>query len=123
MNVMMDADALFPLGFHPITHGFLPEDNTVPAPVNSRVDNPVQYYYIDFGLSAHFLPGEYPRTVTGMAARERDIPELSWDIPFDPFKVDIFCLGSLFKKTLYLVRFDLLIPYITKPALPEILQC
>ena len=101
---MMDADALFPLGFHPITHGFLPENTIIFAPVKSRIDNQVRYYYIDFGLSAYFPPGSGgPKMVTGMAARDKDIPELSWDIPFDPFKVDIFCLGNLFKKSLYLV--------------------
>ena len=84
MNVMMDADALFPLGFHPITHGFLPEGHGVPAPVRSRVGNPVRYHYIDFGLSAYFPPGVQPRHVIGMFAREQEIPELSWDVPFDP---------------------------------------
>ena len=95
MNVMMDADALFPLGWHPITHGYLPEGNAILAPVNSRMDHPVKYYYIDFGISVRFLPGDYPKTVTGTAARVREIPELSWDVPYDPFKVDIFSIGNL----------------------------
>ena len=119
----MDADALFPLGFHPITHDFLPDVHRVLAPVKSRIGNPVRYHYIDFGLSAYFPPGVQPRHVIGMFAREQEIPELSWDVPFDPFKVDIFCLGTMWKKLLYLVRLIFPAKFLANPPLSEILQC
>ena len=121
MNVMMDADALFPLGFHPITHEFLPDGHCDLAPVRSRVGNPVRYHYIDFGLSAYFPPGVQPRHVIGMFAREQEIPELSWDVPFDPFKVDIFCLGTMWKKLLYLVRLSFPTKFLADPCVLEIL--
>ncbi|KAF8508281.1 hypothetical protein JB92DRAFT_2615079, partial [Gautieria morchelliformis] len=34
--------------------------------------------------------------VTGMAARSKTVPELSYYIPYDPFKVDIYHLGGAF---------------------------
>ena len=98
MNLMMEVDALCPSGSQQATHEELPEGHCIPAPMTSRADRPVRYHYTNFGLSVHFPPGVQPRTVTGIDSRQRDTPELSRDVPYDPYKVDIFCLGTLFKK-------------------------
>ncbi len=100
---MMDASVMYPQGFHPIAPSFLPNDVSSLAPVMPRASVPVTYYYVDFGISTLFTK-ETNRMVTGWAGLDRDIPELSNDVPYDPFKVDIFILGNLFKQSFLDVR-------------------
>lgn len=91
---MMDGRALYPQGHHPVRLNFTPDALYEVAPL-ARAGNSVQYYYIDFDLSVRFAEGE-PRLVVGDVGREDKVPELSNDVPYDPFKVDIFALGHLY---------------------------
>ena len=95
---MMDATALYPQGFHPISPLFLPNDLSSLAPVLPRASVAVTYYYVDFGISTLFASGEPNKLVTGWAGLDRDVPELSEEVPYDPFKVDVFILGNLFRQ-------------------------
>ncbi|KAJ6460727.1 hypothetical protein DFH09DRAFT_1496906, partial [Mycena vulgaris] len=54
---------------------------------------PVNYYYIDFGLSMYFPGGKDTALTTGTLRTFKTIPELSLTVPYNPFKVDIFQLG------------------------------
>lgn len=99
---MMDATAMFPRGFHPLRSHNTYEDILAGSNYLSRSNVPVTYYYIDFGLSTMFSPDDTERLVTGTYGLDRDVPELSDDIPYDPFKVDIFTLGNVFRQ--YLVE-------------------
>ena len=98
---MMDATPLFPRGFHPISDNTLPDNVMKYAPQRPRAITPVKYYYTDFGLSSRFSAHETSRLVTGRAGLDGDVPELSHTDPYDPFKVDIFILGSLFRKLFF----------------------
>ncbi|KAI0066775.1 kinase-like protein [Artomyces pyxidatus] len=96
-NILMDGDAMFPLGFHPVLDLFLP-DATTPA-IYSLVPRSVagvRYYFVDYGLSSYIPPGQ-PRLVVGLEGRDEEVPELSEDVPYDPFKVDIFSIGNIFR--------------------------
>ena len=93
-NIMMDANTLFPLGYHPVNHDFLP-DNSGLAPYGSRALASVKYYYIDFGISSYLPPHVHPKLVVGRFGRDQHVPELSDNIPYDPFKVDICIIGNL----------------------------
>ncbi|KAI0771522.1 kinase-like domain-containing protein [Trametes elegans] len=95
-NIMMDPKDLYPKGFHPVHHGLLP-DASGPSPVLSRAGVSLPYYFIDFGISSRFSPDDSPKLVLGKNGLERSVPELSDDVPYDPFKVDIYILGALFK--------------------------
>ncbi|KAI0773746.1 kinase-like domain-containing protein [Fomes fomentarius] len=111
-NIMMDPTAMYPLGFHPIADLSLPDDVTTAAPVLARHSVPVTYYFVDFGISTIFNPNDPHRLVTGRGGLDQDVPELSEDIPYDPFKVDVFILGNLFRE-LFLAKFasvDMLSP-------------
>ncbi|OSX58938.1 hypothetical protein POSPLADRAFT_1151938 [Postia placenta MAD-698-R-SB12] len=99
-NLMMDADALFPNGFHPIRKFSLP-DGFTPAPWRSRKDMPIKYYYVDFGISVQIPPNTHAKLAVGPYGRDQEVPELSADIPYDPFKVDIFIIGNFFRRNLY----------------------
>ncbi|KAI9063419.1 hypothetical protein FKP32DRAFT_1572053 [Trametes sanguinea] len=99
-NIMMDASAMYPHGFHPIVKTLLP-DVSGPAPVVSRTFVPVQYYYIDFGISTWFTDSDAPRLVVGTLGLDREPPELSDTVPYDPFKLDVFLIGNLIRRELH----------------------
>lgn len=101
-NLMMDASSLFPEGFHPIFPDFLPDGLHETFPFTRSVA-PVRYYYIDFGISSHFPDDTVNKLVTGQDGLDKEVPELSTTVPYDPFKVDIFILGNVFKKLVYSV--------------------
>ncbi|KII88218.1 hypothetical protein PLICRDRAFT_110998 [Plicaturopsis crispa FD-325 SS-3] len=94
-NIMMDAGPLYPRGFHPMRRRFSRDAMHELTPL-SRIDHPVRYYFTDFGLSTRFAPNQ-PHLVVGAKGRDKEVPELSRDIPYNPFKVDIFILGNLYR--------------------------
>jgi hypothetical protein len=85
---------MFPRGFHPVKDLLL-HDIITPAPVIPRRDVGVKYYYVDYGISSYFPTGPEPRLVLGRDGRDQDVPELSDEVPYDPFKVDIFTIGNV----------------------------
>ena len=95
---MMDGSAMFPQGFHPIWQSLLPDDTSTPAPFRPRAMVPVTYYFIDFGISCWFIPGDTDRLVLGSKGLDGEAPELSDSVPYDPFRLDMFILGNLFRK-------------------------
>ncbi|KAF8206228.1 hypothetical protein K438DRAFT_1963311 [Mycena galopus ATCC 62051] len=54
---------------------------------------PIDYYYIDFGLSKYCPEGRDAALWTGTLRTFPTIPELSKTVPYNPFKADIFQLG------------------------------
>lgn len=92
----MDASSLYPKGFHPVANNFLPDASDY-APHISRSQALVKYYYIDFGISVQIPPESPSKLVTGRLGRDRDPPELASNNPYDPFKLDVFIIGNLFR--------------------------
>ena len=99
-NIMMDVSAMYPHGFHPVHSSTLPDGRT-PAYPRRRASVPVKYYFIDYGLSTYFPPDTHPRLVVGEDGRVEEVPELSADVPYDPFKVDIYIIGNLLRRMFY----------------------
>lgn len=100
---MMDGTAMYPEGFHPSVQIMHPSGMKI-APVLRRCDVPsVKYYFIDFGISYNKREGE-SGLLTGNDGQDRDVPELSIKVPYDPFLVDVFILGNVYRKTFLLVR-------------------
>lgn len=99
---MMDARTLYPEGHHPVRRNFTPDALYEVTPL-SRADYSVRYYFIDFDLSVRFEEGE-PHDVIGDVGRDNQVPELSDDVPYNAFKVDIFALGNLYYKEFCMVR-------------------
>ena len=97
-NILMEANSLYPRGFHPIYDVLLP-DATNPAWPLSRSQVGVRYYFVDYGISTQAPSGEHPNVV-GTFGIDQEVPELSKSIPYDPFKVDIFIIGNVLKKEL-----------------------
>ncbi|KAH8976632.1 hypothetical protein EDB86DRAFT_3021619 [Lactarius hatsudake] len=97
-NIMMDATHIFPHGFHPVKNVFLPHDISTPAPILPRLEVGVKYYFVDYRISSYFPEGTEQQLVFGLAGRDRDVPELSDEVPYDPFKVDIFTVGNVLRR-------------------------
>lgn len=92
----MDAKPLYPDGHHPVklryTADALYEVTALP-----RTGRSIQYYYIDFGLSVKFPEGA-PSLVVGDVGRDAEVLELSQDVPYNAFPVDVYALGNMFSK-------------------------
>ncbi|KAF7355082.1 NADH-cytochrome B5 reductase [Mycena sanguinolenta] len=58
----------------------------------------IRYYFIDFGLACSFSSFEDRGLVKGVCGQHRTIPELSEDIPYDPFALDIRQIGEMLKR-------------------------
>ena len=98
---MMDAFSLYPRGFHPVRTNRTPDVKSYSRPW-PRILVPVKYYYVDFGIAVKIPPGTSP-LVLGRDGQDQEVPELSDRIPYDPFKVDIFILGNVFRHNIYAV--------------------
>ena len=103
-NILMDASRMFPRGFHPVRDVFLPHDISIPAPMIPRLNVGVKYYFIDYGISSYFPQGTERQLVLGIAGRDRDVPELSNEVPYDPFKIDVFTIGNVLRREFLAVR-------------------
>ncbi|CAK5263609.1 unnamed protein product [Mycena citricolor] len=92
-NMLMDESEVVPRGSHfafPDTHE---GDLTFFYWRNRCSTGPTRYYYIDFGLSLHFPQGKQSALHTGTLRTFPTIPELSLDVPYNPFYVDVYQLG------------------------------
>ena len=74
--------------------------------MTTRLEAGVKYYFVDYGISSYFPPGSQRELVVGIAGRDQDVPELSNDVPYDPFKVDIFTIGNVIRGEFQTVRFQ-----------------
>ncbi|KAL5492968.1 hypothetical protein ACEPAI_4416 [Sanghuangporus weigelae] len=122
LNIMMDADKMFPRGFHPtISVAEASPRIRLAKPRRRRDVSYVRYYYIDFGISVKFDHDDDDKRVFGVIGQDDEVPELSQTEPYDPFFVDVFILGNLFKKT-FLERYDnldFLKPLINEMTAPD----
>lgn len=106
---MMDADAMYPEGFHPIRIMYKSDYSGYATHIPRSVAG-VKYYFIDFGISVHIPKDARPGLVTGIMGRDQTPPELSKTMPYDPFKLDVYILGNMFKRELTNVRPHLPVP-------------
>lgn len=91
-NIMMDGRRLYPLGWHPQEWEVLPNGKSMKRSDPSRTAvGGVRYYFIDFGIST-----KDETQVLGVDGQE-PAPELSNDVPYDPFKLDVYILGMAYR--------------------------
>ncbi|KAL1746308.1 hypothetical protein HDZ31DRAFT_81325 [Schizophyllum fasciatum] len=92
-NLMMDATNIVPGGHH-FAEPYSRPDGRFGLNFRDRAEAPpVQYFVIDLGLADQMLKPD--NLVTGIFGQDRTVPELSWDVPYDPFKVDIYQFGNV----------------------------
>ncbi|KDR70091.1 hypothetical protein GALMADRAFT_76876 [Galerina marginata CBS 339.88] len=95
-NIMVDSTKLVPKGHHFVrrdTHNGLDEN----FQWNTRWSvRPNQYYIIDFGISARCKTKNV--LALGIWGQDMSVPELSREVPYDPFMVDVYQLGNVFMR-------------------------
>jgi hypothetical protein len=60
---------------------------------------PVRYYFVDFGLSKRFACPPDQASVCGQLGQDKTPSELSDTIPYNPFRLDVYQLGNVWKRT------------------------
>jgi hypothetical protein len=119
----MDADRMFPRGFHPVKDILL-YDLVTPAPVHSSQGCRGQvllcrlWHFIVLSYGNHLSPS----LVLGRDGRDQDVPELSDEVPYDPFKVDIFTIGNVLGREFCNVSFVPLAQVVVLPYSSESYQ-
>lgn len=102
-NMVMDTTGMIPGGFHTINTRT--EDGVSKRiHVRSRTSAAPVSYFIDFGLVVAYKNYAARGKVSGTVGPHRNIPELSEDIPCDPFKLDIRQIRETTKNDLIAVR-------------------
>ena len=71
------------------------------VPYVPRSQAGANYCFIDFRMSSYFPADAPSKLVTGKLGRDREVPELSDGVPYDPFLVDIFSIGNVFRTEFY----------------------
>ncbi|KAF9259072.1 hypothetical protein L218DRAFT_875614, partial [Marasmius fiardii PR-910] len=93
-NIMMDSRPLYDRPIHP-GNPTMARDWSRKVRVFARTERPVKYYYIDFGLSE-----QQPEAREPGYGGDTTVPEFKRNEPADPFIVDIYRLGNLFRECL-----------------------
>ena len=104
VNILFDEKGqVFPEGFHPRHQSCKPDISGLAKARRRRGVRGIGYIIIDFGLSSQFASREERELVVGCISQDKSIPELSYYRPYDPFAVDIYALGNVYR-TLVHVR-------------------
>ena len=88
---------MYPEGFHPVNYMYKRDYSGWATQIPRSVAG-VRYYFADFGISVQVAEGEPQKSTVGALGRDREPPELSARIPYDPFKLDIFIIGNMLKQ-------------------------
>lgn len=97
----MDAEPLYPEGFHPVILSRTRDlETSAPYYTRANVSVPIKYYLADFNLSSR-IPAGLPRQVTGRNCADKEVPELLDDVRPDPYKTDVFILGNSLRRILH----------------------
>ena len=75
-NILLDADAMYPEGFHPVALNTA-ADYSSRARYTSRTGAGAKYYYVNFGISVYIPEAVSPKFVTGTHG-EIETPQNSW---------------------------------------------
>ena len=104
-NILMDGSHLYKDGWHPM-ESWRARDGGELSLNCKRSEVEIKYYFIDFGLSTEFPPGQCERLVTGGLGRIQ-APEQISGLPYDPFKLDVYYLGHVYQTKIVDVRFSI----------------
>nr|GAT48594.1 predicted protein [Mycena chlorophos] len=96
-NLMMDASRVVPDGTHFFKRRRQKDNILLPFRWRDRCSvAPVNYYFIDFGLSGYYPGGQESAVKTGTYGQDASVPEFAVKQVHNPFKVDVYQLGNAF---------------------------
>ena len=106
LNIMMDPKPLFPQMYHPRSDRKT-VDFSRKAKYHTRTARPTKYFFIDFGLSRKYEPGDMPPVEVPIHGGDKTVPEFAYSSdPVDPFPTDIYYLGNLIREDFLQVRLE-----------------
>ncbi|KAI0310417.1 hypothetical protein OF83DRAFT_1040175, partial [Amylostereum chailletii] len=101
-NIMMDASALYTHPPHPVNSRMRRDWTGKISPSRRRTEQPVRYYFVDFGLSHLYEPGNGPPLEFPLKGGDKSAPEHAGSfedrVPCDPFPTDVYYLGNLVRE-------------------------
>ncbi|KAH9920121.1 uncharacterized protein B0H18DRAFT_881238 [Fomitopsis serialis] len=100
LNVMMDGTPMYPDMWHPRV-SIMKRDYSGRVKHYARTERPPKYYHIDFGLSRKYDPDNGPPRELPIFGGDKNVPEFQgdgYDKPADPFRTDIYYLGSFIRE-------------------------
>uniref|UniRef100_A0A8H8CK66 Protein kinase domain-containing protein n=1 Tax=Psilocybe cubensis TaxID=181762 RepID=A0A8H8CK66_PSICU len=95
LNFMMDPTDVIPSSFHHGDNYYQPDGKTRIEFKDRCSVSRVKYYIIDFEF-ANYFPNN--KLCVGLYGQQKDVPEMSRTVPYDPFKLDVFQVGKLIEK-------------------------
>lgn len=104
---MMDAT---PMYAEKLWHPQAPwrmHDYMEPARPFTHSERPVQYFYINFGLSWRYSSEDTSPQELPIFGGDKTVPEFQhggYDAPADPYRTDIYYLGNLIRRSFLNVR-------------------
>ena len=96
---MLEAPEMFPKGFHPKLQTLSPDILTDAKARRRRSVKGLKYRFIDFGISSAYGSFKQRERIWGRACQDMTVPEFQTVELYDPFKVDLYTLGNVFKQT------------------------
>ena len=106
LNIMMDPTNIFPNMYHPKSDrrnlNFRGK-----AKYYTRTARPTKYFFIDFGLSRKYEPGNSEPREDPIQGGDKTVPEFQGEgiyQPSNPFPTDIYYLGNLIREDFLHVR-------------------
>ena len=95
----MDATPLYPDGWHPVCTDYTLYMTEPTKPIARYRASPVRYYLRDFRTAVR-LPPDQPKRGVGGGWCKTNCPEWSDYMPYDPFKLDVYILGAMYRNFL-----------------------
>ncbi|EGO02248.1 hypothetical protein SERLA73DRAFT_178094 [Serpula lacrymans var. lacrymans S7.3] len=98
LNIMMDASSLYIDAFHPYDPD-MRRDFKGEARHRSRTQCPPKYFFIDFGISRRYDPGDEAPLEDPIWGGDKTVPEFQRSIePQNPFYTDIYYIGNVIRE-------------------------
>lgn len=95
---MVDSTKLVPHGDFSFARPYKKEDwSSFVKSVERRSVAPLKYYFIDFETSRRYSLDEKNPLCLGRFGQVRNVPEMPETVPYNPFKLDVYQLGSAFE--------------------------
>lgn len=100
---MLDAPQMFPKGFHAQRRSVLPDFSDIVRARRRKFTRGIKYRFVDFEGSCAFESREARTGVRFWSCKWCVVPEIQICERRDPFKVDVYALGSVFEEELIAV--------------------
>ncbi|KAF8889897.1 kinase-like domain-containing protein [Infundibulicybe gibba] len=96
-NIMMDSKNLYRELVHPVdptrTRDFRRRSKAL-----TRLERPVNYFLIDFGLSCRYQSDDPKPLGEPHVGGDRTVPEFAAGLPVNPFQADVYCIGNIVRR-------------------------